>query len=100
MNQPLSFSDPFGDTAFPLPPLVVPICMANPAACVIAAAGVGVVVAAVAIYCASKKDSETNKKEHTKGARKSTEEKHQKGQSRKQRDGRGEKGDARRPYRR
>ena len=37
-------------------------------------------------------------KEHTKGARQSTKGKHQKGQSRKNRDKRGEKGDARRYY--
>lgn len=38
-------------------------------------------------------------KEHTKGARKSTAEKHQKGQSRKQKDSHNEKGDVRRIYR-
>ena len=37
-------------------------------------------------------------KEHTKGARESTREKHQRGQTRKNRDNRGEKGDARRYY--
>jgi len=36
--------------------------------------------------------------EHTKGKRQSTEDKHEKGQERKIRDQRGEKGDARRPY--
>ena len=38
-------------------------------------------------------------KEHTKGARQSTKGKHQKGQTRKNRDNRGEKGDERRHYR-
>ena len=37
--------------------------------------------------------------EHTKGARESTRERHEKGKSRKDRDNRGEKGDARRYYR-
>ena len=37
-------------------------------------------------------------KEHTKGARPSTQNRHQNGKARKKRDSRGEKGDARRPY--
>ena len=37
-------------------------------------------------------------KEHTNGARPSTRNPHQKGQARKKRDARGEKGDSRRPY--
>lgn len=39
-------------------------------------------------------------REHTSGARPSTKNKHQKGQTRHQRDGRGEKGDKRRPIHR
>jgi hypothetical protein len=57
---------------------------------VVAGIGVGVIVtvaAGVIIYNAS---------EHTKNARQSTKEKHEKGQTRKQKDSGGEKGDARR----
>ncbi len=96
-SDPVNFMDPEGKLAIVI---LIPLVIGEKAI----EAGIGIIVGAIigdkiADICKLADDEAIKQEgEHTKNARPSTEEKHQKGQARKKKDKRGEKGDARRPY--
>lgn len=90
LNDPLNYLDPSGEYSIPR----------GGSGGGEAAAGIGDLAVMAAMSAAVCNENKKEEAEHTKNKRPSTKEKHQKGQARKSKDKGGEKGDARRPYRR